>query len=264
MAAGAAALFNSGKRLNPWLLKAVYDPDHDRLFQHDPAVFAPQRIMPPAAGVLLRQNLLHHSRWSQEQGFLFVSHTFFTEPASNSLSEQHIQELLLLAAPKDNPSLLLLLALDYGRLEPAPPAGPDEDEEQKTLEELGQALLPFLSDYAAEKDSPVQKPPAEKNETNMRRFFLSRQLSLSPAEEEGKTTIDSSGLIMPDLTGLSLRRGLQRLNSCKLKVQIQGSGKIRSQHPAAGTSLEKIDSCTLILTPEPIRHLRPTPKIKIR
>ena len=262
MAAGAAALFNNGKRLRPWLLKAVYDPDHDRLFQHDPDAAAPQRILPPAVGVLLRQNLLHHSRWSHEQGFLFGNRIVFAEPVRNGL-QQHVQELLLLAAPKENPRLLLLLAMEYGRLEPPPPLSGEAAEEEAQTEDVGQSLLALLSDYAKEKDGPVQKPPKEKNETNMRRFFLSRQLNLPPVEEE-KAADSSSGRIMPDLKGLSLRSGLQRLNSCNLKVRIRGSGKIRRQHPAAGTSLEKIDHCTLILAPAPIKHLRPTPKIKIR
>jgi cell division protein FtsI (penicillin-binding protein 3) len=256
MAVSAAGLFNSGKQLKPWLLKAVYDPDHDRLFQHDPDAAAPQRIMPPAVGVLLRQNLLHHSRWSQPQGFLLRNRTVFAEPARNGLQEQHVQELLLLAAPKENPRLLLLLALEHGHLEPTPPRDAEE-------EDAGQSLLALLAEHAKEEDSPAQKPPKEKNETNMRRFFLSRQLSLPSAEEE-KAADSSSGRIMPDVTGLSLRKGLQRLSPCKLKVQIQGSGKIRRQHPAAGTSLEKIDRCTLILTPAPIKFLRPTPKIRVR
>ncbi|CAK8714567.1 Cell division protein FtsI (Penicillin-binding protein 3) [Candidatus Electronema halotolerans] len=263
MAAGAAALFNNGKRLKLWLLKAVYDPDHERLFQHDPDAATPQRIIPPAVGVLLRQNLLHHSRWSHEQGFLFGNRIVFAEPVRNGLQQQRVQELLLLAAPRENPRLLLLLALDYGRLEPPPFAGDAEEEAAQQPEDLGRSLLALLTDYAKEKDSPLQKPPKEKNETNMRRFFLSRQLSLPSAEEE-KAADSSGGRIMPDLKGLSLRKGLQRLNSCKLKIQIRGSGKIRRQHPAAGTSLEKIDRCTLILRPEPIKRLRPTPKRKVR
>jgi cell division protein FtsI (penicillin-binding protein 3) len=264
MAAGAAALFNSGKRLKPWLLKAVHDPDQDRLFQHDQDAAAPQRIMPPAVGVLLRQNLLHHSRWGNEQGFLFGSRTAFAEPARNGFEQQHVQELLLLAAPRENPSLLLLLALDYGRLEPPPLAG-DAGDDAAQAEDFGQSLLALLTEHAKEQDGPVQKPPEEKNETNMRRFLLSRQLNLPSADEEkGEKAADSCGRIMPDLKGLSLRKGLQRLSSCKLKIQIRGSGKIRRQHPAAGASLEKIDRCTLILTPAPIKRLRPTPKRKVR
>ncbi len=263
MAAGAAALFNNGKRLKPWLLKAVYAPDQDRLFLHDPDAAAPQRIMPPAAGVLLRQNLLHHSRWRHEQGLLFRNSTVFAEPVRNGLLQQHLlQELLLLAAPRENPSLLLLLAVDYGRLEPSPLLSGEAAEEEAQPEDLGQQLLALLTEHVKEADRPVQKPPKEKNETNMRRFFLSRQLNLSSAEEEKPA--DSSGRIMPDVKGLSLRKGLQRLSPCKLKIQIRGSGKIRSQHPPAGTSLAKIDRCTLILTPAPIKHLRPTPKRKVR
>ncbi len=263
IALGTSTFFNSGKWLKPWLLKAVYDPDHDRLFTHDSKADAAERIVPPAAGVLLRQDLLHHSRWGNDKGFLFVNKTTFAQKTRNGMSKQHIQELLLLTVPRENPSMLLVLAVDYGRLQPSLLKETGESKEQTSdqLEDLGESLLPLLTGYATEKERPTEKPPKEKNETNMRRFFLSRQLSLAPIEEE-KTT-DSSGKIMPDVIGLSLRKGLQRLNPCKLKVQIQGSGKILVQHPAAGTSLAKIKSCTLTLALGPIKHLKPTPKIKV-
>ena len=262
IALGTAALFNSGKRLNPWLLQAVYDPDHDRLFMHDASAEITERILPPADGVLLRQDLLHHSRWGSENGFFYLTKTAFAKTTRNGMNSQHIQELLLLTVPRENPSLLLVIAVDYGRLHPTPLPDTSEEQSNDSLEALGKSLLPLLTEYATEKEPIIEKPPAEKNETNMRRFFLSRQLSLASVEEE-KTT-ESNGNIMPDLIGLSLRKGMQRLNPCKLKVQIQGSGKIMAQYPAAGTSLAKIKQCTLTLALGPIKHLQPTPKIKVR
>jgi cell division protein FtsI (penicillin-binding protein 3) len=224
----------------------------------------PQRILPPAVGVLLRQSLLHHSRWSNENGFLFISKTVFAEDAADGADSHHMQELLLAVAPVENPRLLLVLALEYGRLQPSRPSAPGEPEPQTwtQLESLGQSLLPLLADYATEDISLTEKPSAEKNETNMRRFFLSRQLSLLPAETDKIET--SSRRIMPDLLGLSLRKGLQRLNFYKLNVRIHGSGKIIAQHPAAGTLLDKVETCKLILAPAPVKQLRPTPKVRLR
>lgn len=52
---------------------------------------------------------------------------------------------------------------------------------------------------------------------------------------------------MPDLKGLSLRKGLRLLQSAEVNVAVKGTGRIVSQSPAAGEKLEKGISCVLTL-----------------
>ncbi len=52
---------------------------------------------------------------------------------------------------------------------------------------------------------------------------------------------------MPEVTGLSLRKGLQRISSFNLKVKIKGSGRIVAQNPASGEPLADAGDCTLTL-----------------
>ena len=52
---------------------------------------------------------------------------------------------------------------------------------------------------------------------------------------------------MPDLRDLSLRKSLRLLQGVRVKINIQGTGKIVSQKPSPGTTLKEGAECTLIL-----------------
>ncbi|WP_417917136.1 hypothetical protein [Candidatus Electronema sp. JC] len=253
IAVGAASLFNSGKRISPWFLEAVYAPDQQRLFSRDLSRAAPQRLLPPAAGVQLRRQLLHQSVWSGKEGFLFVN-SIAAATQRNGLSEQHLQDILIAAAPQELPRILLVMAADSGSLRPLPPDA-EQAEDKTALMEQGRRLLELLADFTAE-DKPPSPPPGTKNEANLRRFLLSRKLNRPVAEE--KNYDPAAAETMPRLVGLSLRQGLQHINLRSIRVQIRGSGMIVAQKPAPGTALAKIETCELTLEPFP-RHEKPAP-----
>lgn len=54
-------------------------------------------------------------------------------------------------------------------------------------------------------------------------------------------------IVMPDLTGLSLRAALDRLRSFAGSLDIHGSGRVVGQNPEPGRNLSTVDSCSLIL-----------------
>jgi cell division protein FtsI (penicillin-binding protein 3) len=241
LAAGAASLLNGGKRIAPWLLKAVYDHAHHRFFIRNPAPdgFA-LRLLAPAEGVNLRRRLL--DAHADGDGFLFTSRSSVMAE-KNGLSEHRLQELLVAAVPGDTPRLLLMMAVDFGRLEPSPPAAGLPDE---SLQDFGRKLLPLLA--VKQEEPPLQPPHDEKNEANLRRFLLSRQLQ-QPAEEDQNRHVEAVAPMMPSVIGMSLRNALQRLNPYHMKVQIRGSGRVAAQKPMANASLAKIETCELILKP---------------
>uniref|UniRef100_UPI004056A71B hypothetical protein n=1 Tax=Candidatus Electronema sp. TaxID=2698783 RepID=UPI004056A71B len=257
IAVGAAALLNSGRRVTPWLLKAVYDPDRRRFFNRDPESNPPRRLLPPAAGVQLRRRLLHNSPWGGKDGFLFASSVTAANLTKNGLSEHRLQELLIAAAPQDMPRLLLVLAVDYRRLNPPPPSSAEagQTDSRERLLSLGRSLLELLAAHSSA-DATTDKPPPARNEANLRRFLLSRKLNRPVAEE--KNYDPAAAETMPRLVGLSLRHGLQRLNLRNIRMQIRGSGMIVAQKPAPGTALAKIETCELTLEPFP-RHEKPAP-----
>jgi len=53
--------------------------------------------------------------------------------------------------------------------------------------------------------------------------------------------------IMPDLTGMSLRKSLRLIQGMPLEISIQGSGRVVSQKPLPGTPIKKTTICLLVL-----------------
>jgi beta-lactam-binding protein with PASTA domain len=51
--------------------------------------------------------------------------------------------------------------------------------------------------------------------------------------------------VMPDLTGLSMRNALSRMEGKGLIIKVSGNGKVIEQIPRAGAVIEKGDICFL-------------------
>jgi cell division protein FtsI (penicillin-binding protein 3) len=239
---GMATLLNSGHRVKPWLLNALYDHAEKRFFMHDAASNLRERLVSPAGGVNLRRKLLRDARYSGEDGFLFVN-SGSALSNRNGMTVHHIQELLLAAAPKERPKVLLIFSINYGALYPEPP-GPDSARSKEGLAEIGQRLLPILADYG-ETAERMTEAPLEKSAVNKRQYFFSRRLNTSDLKKK----YEHAQPTMPQLIGLSLRKGLQQINLYNLKVRIRGSGRIVRQKPTAGEPLTATETCELTLEP---------------
>jgi len=238
MEVALAGLLNGGNRVKPWLLESLYDHNRNRFYSRAPDS-ARHRILPPAAGINLRRELLQNSPFSGKDGFLFANKKI-TVGKNKGFSDYSIQEVLLAAVPEKAPKVLLLMAFDYGSLYPMPP-GATSAKKKNTLADLGDRMLPLLDQYWM--DSHVAERPAEKNEGNYRRFLIVRRLEL-PEQKKNYAEVDQ---IMPEVTGLSLRKGLQRISPYHLKVSVKGSGHIVGQNPASGEPLAKNGVCELTL-----------------
>jgi len=85
---------------------------------------------------------------------------------------------------------------------------------------------------------------------------------MSPSIQEDKNFSASSGIAssvdsvrsdaaveteMVSLVGMSLRKALRILQASNVEVEIQGSGRVVSQHPSAGTKLKSGSRVTLVL-----------------
>jgi cell division protein FtsI (penicillin-binding protein 3) len=242
MVYGVATLLNSGRRVDPWFLNGLYDYTEERFFLRDFTVSPRERILSPVQGIQLRQEMLGDSLSSNEDGFLFAD-IASTVSEQNGLSDHHIQDLLLVAIPREQPDVLLLLTVDYGTLAPQPPEVESRDPDG--LLGLGRNLLPILVGYGGSVET-FAEPLPEKKSTNLGRYFFSRKLSAAEVQENFVHTEP----LMPSLIGLSLRKGLQQINRYKIKVRIQGSGRIVDQNPAAGEPLSETEICELILEKE--------------
>ncbi|WP_339136184.1 MAG: PASTA domain-containing protein [Candidatus Electrothrix sp. GW3-4] len=242
MVYGLAALLNGGYRVTPWLLNGLYDHTEERFFLRDASASSRGRILSPGQGERLRRELLGDALASDEGGFVFAD-ILARASEQNGLSVHQLQDLLVVAVPRERPEVLLLLTVHYDTFAPYPP----EIEERKLdgLLSLGGNLLPILVGYGG----PVEtfaEPLPEKNPVNLRRYFFSRKLSAAEVQENFVHTEP----IMPSLIGLSLRKGLQQISRYNIKVRIQGTGRIVEQKPAAGAPLNETEICELILETE--------------
>jgi beta-lactam-binding protein with PASTA domain len=63
--------------------------------------------------------------------------------------------------------------------------------------------------------------------------------------EEVKVGKGVERVMMPDLTGLSMRNALSRIEGKGLIIKVSGNGKVVEQAPKAGAVVEKGDICYL-------------------
>jgi cell division protein FtsI (penicillin-binding protein 3) len=151
------------------------------------------------------------------------------------------QSLLLGAMPGKNPKLTMIALLSY----------PESDDQvyQDSLEAFGNKFSVLSPDqelvqkmlYLADQPPPIPSPDFWSNKST-----IPAVNSDHPSHgERGPATIADQKKNMPDVTGKSLRAGLQILQHLNLDIKVVGSGRIVSQHPAAGTELKNTTACLL-------------------
>jgi cell division protein FtsI (penicillin-binding protein 3) len=154
------------------------------------------------------------------------------------VSRFSMQELFVGFAPAKQPRYLLLLAVEQEDLLPRPN---EKGTGLAALETMGKELLSVF----VKSQSPDQLPekPPEQSKENLRQFFISKRLNFQ--KTPGK--VNEPVPVMPQMRGLSLRKGLQQIDTYKMKVRINGSGRIIAQYPLPGQSLLGVDECILTL-----------------
>jgi cell division protein FtsI (penicillin-binding protein 3) len=70
---------------------------------------------------------------------------------------------------------------------------------------------------------------------------------IPPLNEEVRVGKGAETVVMPDLTGLSMRNALSCIEGRGLIIKVSGNGKVIEQVPRPGTVIEKGDICFLKL-----------------
>jgi cell division protein FtsI (penicillin-binding protein 3) len=134
-------------------------------------------------------------------------------------------------APADEPKLVLLVVIDepqgstYGGVVAAP-----------VFKAIMEKMLPYLNILA--KGTLIVKN--ESDSTFKRETFGNESLI-----QEIKVGKGVGVVVMPDLTGLSMRNALSRIEGKGLIIKVSGNGKVVEQTPRPGTMIEKGDICYL-------------------
>jgi cell division protein FtsI (penicillin-binding protein 3) len=133
--------------------------------------------------------------------------------------------------PAEGPKLVLLVVIDepqgnnYGGVVAAP-----------IFRAIMEKVLPYL--HVVPKGTTIVK-----NEIDL---TPSKAVWVNPSLMDGVRVGKGAGMmLMPDLTGLSMRNALSRMEGKGLIIRVSGNGKVVEQNPRPGTVIEKGDLCYL-------------------
>jgi cell division protein FtsI (penicillin-binding protein 3) len=147
--------------------------------------------------------------------------------------EDHYNSGFMGFAPADDPKVVLLVVIDepqganYGGVVAAP-----------VFKAIMEKVLPYFN--AHPKGTLIVK-----NEFNA--VPVKRAVRPDSLMEEVKVVKAVGKEVMPDLTGLSMRSALSRIEGKGLIIKVSGNGRVVDQSPRPGTVIEKGDICFLKL-----------------
>jgi len=232
-----ASLVNGGWRITPYVVDSIYDHATAKRYARSNDATQKSHVLDPAQSVKIRRELF--SNWQLEQENLVVfTNEHLQLQKEKTFSKYSMQGLFVGLAPAKQPKFLLLMAVEQEYLRPMPT---DKSYKKTALEEMGKELLTlFVKDAPAEVS--LTKAP-QKNAENLRQFFISKRLNF----REAPVKVNEPVAVMPMVKGLSLRKGLQQLKQNKMKIRVNGSGRIVAQYPLPGTPLAGVNECVLTL-----------------
>lgn len=232
-----ASLVNGGWRITPYVVDSLYDHATATRYNRRGEATVKSHVLDPALGVKIRRELFANWVSDKDNGVVFTADRLQIQP-EKELSRYSMQELFVALTPARHPRYLLLIAVEQDHLLPNLPTS---KEEIPRLESLGKELLATLA--MREEPGMIAEKPSAKSPENLRQFFISKRLNFRAIPEKD----DQPVALMPQMRGMSLRKGLQQIEKYKLKVRINGSGRIVAQYPLAGQPLTGIDQCIVTL-----------------
>ncbi|MDD2464541.1 MAG: hypothetical protein PHI97_11145 [Desulfobulbus sp.] len=232
-----ASLVNGGWRITPYVVDSVYDHATATRYHRNRDATKKSHVLDPALGVKIRRELFANWARDQENGVIFTGDRLQVG-SQGIFSDYSIQNLFVALTPAKRPKYLLLIATEKDHLLPDPP---QKKGEIASLEDLGRDLLATLAHQ--EEPTQIAETPPAKSQENLRQFFISKRLNFKNAPEKE----DEPVALMPQMRGMSLRKGLQQIDKFKLKVRINGTGQIIAQYPLAGQPLTGIEECIVTL-----------------
>ena len=232
-----ASLANGGWRITPYVVESIYDHKTASRYPRNNEATEKIHVLDPALGVKIRRELF--TNWLQEQDNLVAITAEHAQMGrEKAYSRFSIQEMFVGFAPARQPRYLLLVAVEQDHLYPR---SNDKGSGLAALEAMGKELLAgFVRSPSTE---TVSDRPPERSRENLQQFFISKRLNFREAPGKANEPVPT----MPQMRGMSLRKGLQQIDKFKMKVRINGSGRIVAQYPLPGQSLVGIDECILTL-----------------
>lgn len=165
--------------------------------------------------------------------------------------EYRRDRMLLAVLPGEKPELIMMVVMRQPCLEPSTATAKGEPALAGSAEKILPSMVALQQVY---KNLADMLGRSEKKEDNY------RQQEEKKTQERLETMHKDQSPLMPELTGLSLRRALCLLQDKNIRVRIEGTGRVVAQSPAPGASLRNVQECRLTLK----RDEKPEPKAPAR
>ncbi|OQX18645.1 MAG: hypothetical protein BWK76_06965 [Desulfobulbaceae bacterium A2] len=244
-ATAIARLVNNGSPVEPHLLAGVFDRQDSRYFlrrKRQPASLAYIRTLPARDTSRIVRGLQR-----QDTGQAVTVHSLTmrtTHLGEGGITELRALDLFIGLVPARAPKLVLLSVME--RPHQLPLAKSQEPTGEKQANQLRTLALRF---HAMSRPADLAEPPPARNPA-AQAIYLAEQRKVQRDSRKAVAPVAQGNSQMPAVVQMSLRRGLRQLAGRNLVIRVSGSGRIVSQHPPAGTKLDGVTECILVLRPE--------------
>lgn len=149
--------------------------------------------------------------------------------------------LMFSLIPQEMPELMLFV---FTQLPPFTPSFVETKSKFSISESVNKITVPMVAMQKVMSNLSDMMSVEEKSEMN----FEMQGKPVDYASESESEKLEIAGT-MPDLQGFSLRKSLRILGELKLEIQINGTGVVVEQEPAAGRLIQADSLCRLLLKP---------------
>ncbi len=238
LATALSAIANGGMLMKPYVVERITDEKGQITQSFQPEVV--RRVISEGTAKTL-SNLLKTATEKGGTGEMAVPNGYEVagktgtaqkpDPLMGGYSEDRSISGFMGFAPIDRPKLVVLVVIDepqgnsYGGVVAAP-----------VFRTIIEKALPHLNIFP--KGTMVVRHEADSSAQE-------EGTVLSPSIEKVRLERGTQPLTMPDLTGLSMRNALSRMEGKGLIIRINGNGKVVDQSPKPGSLIEKGDICYL-------------------
>lgn len=257
---GMSHLLNGGRKIQPHVLDRVMDHSSQNEFVYNafPGNSGRRHVLPSLVSKELRALLQSYGKEAL-LGTRILSGDTVSLITDYSGGRYVRDRMSLVVISGTNPALMLLIVSRYDKLGPSLNALEKPDFLTKDINSILPSVVALQQVNVTLADM-MEFPEAE--EKNFKRGQQKRQGS----PDAFVSILASQSLLMPDLKGLSLRKGLRRLQRTDVKVHSSGSGRIVNQTPKAGEELVKGAFVSLVLkmdtAPENVLQIGPLQELE--
>jgi len=238
-----AGIFSGGKKIRPHVVAAVSDAESGkgyRLDKENVEIDEFTEVINEGSEELER--IFRSQSDSGSSGTLFFGSKDLIITPSVGGQKFMNSEMMFVVIPADTSTLKMLVVVEE---QPEFPLGKKRLKNTFLEKRIGQIVdrISVLQQIAKNVSDVVEIEEQGEGNYPLKRHVEALVLDNPDTLRNAKKTVGR----MPALKGLSLRRSFQILQNYNLKIRFQGTGRVVSQKPSPGTSLQEVSECMLTL-----------------